>query len=166
MKKANHKKSPRATRRDANPGSPLGRAFRSLTGANGLIVSRRARRDLGLLTTVVALTATATVLAVTGPALVLETVDGGVRETLERAGSAADVTLNGSILTPRENSADLSSFYSASDVLAFETTLADALPGTLASVVGHISLSVLSGEGIVSPRTEDLTGTELSLIHI
>ena len=152
MKKTTHVETTTLTRRNSNTGSAWGRRVRSVTGSSGLIVARRARRDLSLLATVIALTATATVLAVTGPGLVLQTVDGGVRETLEQAGSSADITLNGSIKTPRENQALLTSFLSADDVISLDAELPDRLPETLSRVVGDISLGVLSGEGSVAPR--------------
>ena len=152
-------------RRDIATGSSAGRTFRSLTGGNGLVAGRRARRDIALLLTVVGLTATATVLAVTGPGLVLETVDGGVRDTLETAGSRADVTLLGSFATPRGENTPLTQFVTPESVLALEEQLPDRLPDALSRVVSDITLTVLSGDGLAAPRP-DVPGSDTQQLRV
>ena len=60
--------------------------LRSLLSSSGLLVRRRAGRDAWLLLACTALVALSALLAVAGPRSVLNTVDGGARDTVEAAG--------------------------------------------------------------------------------
>jgi putative ABC transport system permease protein len=108
----------------------------ALREASVLIVRRRARRDLGLLLTVVALISVAAMLAIAGPRLVLATVDGGVQRNVASAGARADIQL-------------LTAFSSSDRVLSLITDLPARLPPGLARVQSGLTVTVLSADGAV-----------------
>ncbi|GAB2449670.1 putative ABC transport system permease protein [Conyzicola lurida] len=115
-------------------------ARRSLVGAAGLLVRRRARRDAALLAGWSALLCIAAGLALGVPRLVLDTVDRGSRAAVAEIGSDGDVIVRTRVGSP--NAAPENS--SLADVVALADELPTILPDGLASVAGTPTLSVLS----------------------
>jgi putative ABC transport system permease protein len=122
------------------PARRRGSSRRALVGASALLLRRRAARDAPLLVGWVALLCLAAVLAVTAPRLVLDTVDGGAREAVAEAGSAADVIVRARIGDPSVSS----DFSTLADVVELARVLPENLPDGLARAAGAPTISVIS----------------------
>ena len=129
-------------RRPVSSSSRRGVIRRSLLGAVALLLRRRARRDAPLLMGWTALLCLATLLAVTVPALVLDTVDRGARAAVAEAGSPADLVLRVPVGDPDRfpGSASLA------EAGAIAAELPANLPDGLARAAGTPVVAVLSPE--------------------
>ena len=124
----------------ARPAAAWRSARRSLFSATRVLVPRRSRRDVALLSAWVSLIIVATMLALIIPRLVLGTVDDGAGEAVAEAGSAADITVSAPgislLFAPPSGVADL----------AKEMT--GRLPEAIAQVVLTTTTSVLSPDSV------------------
>jgi putative ABC transport system permease protein len=120
-----------------------------------VLVPRRARRDLDLLSAWVALIAVAILLAFVIPRMVLGTVDQGAREAVAEAGSAADITVLTEVGDP-----DASLTLTAPGGLGdLAQGMVGRLPEEIARVVLTSTTSVISPEPL-STRVSPGAGTD------
>jgi len=110
-----------------------------------ILVARRARRDAGLLLTLLALVVFATILAVAIPRLVVDTIDAGAREEVATVGSRADAI----VVTAVGKSTPARPAVTADAAISLERDIPGRLPPGLAKVVDSSTLTVLSPELIV-----------------
>ncbi len=74
--------------------------LRSVSASGAMLMRRRARRDVALLTAFTGTVVFAILLAVIGPAHLTRTVDAGAREAVAAAGASADLVLELPVATP------------------------------------------------------------------
>ena len=131
--------------------------LRGITGAGGMIGRRRAKRDLAILLVWTALVGFATLLAVAGPRLLLDTVDQGARAAVAAAGSRADIVVQ----TPVGGLAQDSSVTvtGAGGILDVAGKLPARLPETVARVYAGMAVTVLGRP----TRMTVLDGTSLPI---
>jgi putative ABC transport system permease protein len=141
MQKSDHSPTTPVTRRAVAPRYSIPRALRSLTGASGMIVRRRARRDAGLLVAWVLLVAFAMALAVATPRFVLGTLDSAAREAVTAAGSSADLIITSSVAEPRVSASV--PVMSVPDLLQLARNVPGALPAALHRVAKDTTVSLV-----------------------
>ena len=129
--------------------------IRSVTAAAGLLVRRRARRDLGLLLVLLALVGAASLLASLSPGLVVRAVDDGARDAVARAGAEADVVVH---VFVGQRTATTPDFTPADQVLALAAAIPSRLPSGVATVYSATTVTVASPEFSAST-----TGSALGL---
>ena len=122
----------------------------SLLGASSLLIRRRMWRDKIFILASVIIVAIATLLALAGPRVVLNTIDGGARDAVDSAGSSANIV----VTFPVGNLAsDNVTTVRGADPAAFDNLAANAyenLPGVIASLVTGYTTTVKSHQAAVS----------------
>jgi len=122
----------------------------SLLRAQVRVAVRRARTDQALLIAQFGFVALASLLAVLGPGLLLSTIDGGVRDEVRAAGSAADVEVRMAVGDRGQNRP---ASLTPDEAIDYAAELPATLPPGLGSVDRVVQLSVLSP--YASIRDED-----------
>jgi len=132
--------------------------WRSTTAAAGLLVRRRARRDLALLLSWVILVAVAGALSVVVPSLIADTNDRGARQAVAAAGESADLVVRAAIGDTRESLEVMT----PEQAVALETEIPGRLPPLLASVTtGGAVATVLTPDFSVAET--DPTGPTVAI---
>src|SRR4051812_47244248 len=106
------------------------RFVHSLLGFTPLLALQRARRDLGLVLTLLAVLGLSVFLAIALPRLVLGAVDAGAREAIADAGHGADMEIHTDVGEPRPGA----TLARPQTVLDLARSLPDRLPPELARV--------------------------------
>jgi len=132
-----------SARNGKTPRAGAGTRWRAATAMGTLVVRRRAGRDRGLLLVAMLLVVASTLLAVVAPRLVLDVVDRGAADVLERSGDRAQILLratvgNSASQTPALRGELFDQFLEAAD------DVGENLPPTLARVAGETSSAVVS----------------------
>lgn len=124
--------------------------LRRVTARAGLLVRRRARRDLGLLAATTALVALAALLAVAGPRIVATTLDDATVQTVRGLGGGADPVAIAEVRAPVEDGPDTG----AADPATFLALprLADEVPEELRAVTADVVVSLDLGTFAVLPE--------------
>ena len=146
-----------ATRRRGRSTGPSS-VLRSLASSSGLLVRRRAGRDAWLLLACTALVALSALLAVAGPRSVLETVDGGARDSVEAAGLRSVVDIRAAVGDATASSSAIPMTPTA-DFLALAATVQAHLPPALASVHESTTVSLVTAPARLLMRNDTLETT-------
>ncbi len=121
----------------------VGTRWRAATSMGALVVRRRAWRDRGLLLVSMLLVVASTLLSVVAPRLVLDVVDRGAADVLERAGDRAQILLHASVGNSASETAGLRGELFEQFLEAAED-VGEHLPPTLARVAGETSSAVVT----------------------
>jgi len=142
--------------RSSSPWRGAGTTLRATFGATALLVRRRARRDLVLVSAWVLLVAFTGVLALVVPRAVSETLDEGARQTVAAAGPAADVLVRVAIGDPKN---DLSTV-TPQQALDIAEGIRGQLPPALERVTGSVVTATLTSPSFAVVRpVRDSAGT-------
>ena len=141
-----------ATRRRGRSTGPSS-VLRSLLSSSGLLVRRRAGRDAWLLLACTALVTLSALLAVAGPRSVLETVDGGARDSVEAAGPRSVVDIRAAVGDPTASSSAIP-MTSTADFLGLAATVQAHLPPALASVHESTTVSLVTAPARLLMRND------------
>ena len=131
-----------ATRRRGRSTGPSS-VLRSLLSSGGLLVRRRAGRDAWFLLACTALVTLSALLAVAGPRSVLETVDGGARDSVEAAGLRSVVDIRAAVGDATASSSAIP-MTSTADFLGLAATVEAHLPPALAAVHESTTVSLVT----------------------
>ena len=140
--------------RSTGPSSVL----RSLASSSGLLVRRRAGRDAWLLLACTALVALSALLAVAGPRSVLETVDGGARDSVEAAGLRSVIDIRAAVGDSTASSSAIP-MTPTKDFLGLAATVQAQLPPALASVHESTTMSLVTAPARLLMRNDTLETT-------
>ncbi len=127
--------------------------LRSLLSSSGLLVRRRAGRDAWLLLACTALVALSALLAVAGPRSVLNTVDGGARDTVETAGLRSVIDIRAAVGDSTASSSAVP-MTPTKDFLALAATVEAQLPPALASVHESTTVSLVTAPARLLMRND------------
>src|SRR5665648_1073459 len=141
--------APQRRGRFTGPSSVL----RSLLSSSGLLVRRRAGRDAWLLLACTPLVALSALLAVAGPRSVLNTVDGGARDTVEAAGLRSVVDIRAAVGDSTASSSAVP-MTPTKDFLALAATVQAQLPPVLASVHESTTVSLVTAPARLLMRND------------
>lgn len=131
------------------------------------LITRRARRDLGVVVVFVLLVGCLTFLAAGLPHLLQNTVDAGAREAVAAAGTGADIVVTTKVGTPNGSTP----VATPERVIQLAHDLPERIPRTaddssaLASALGKPTLTILSQETLATTPSADpaQTGTRLAI---
>ena len=123
--------------------------LRTTFGGSAVVVRRRARRDLILLTAWIALLAFVVFLSIEGPHLLIDTVDNGARQAVASAGERADIVLHTAV--GFGGPSDQRPVLAPDRVVPAVTSVRQALPADIARVYRDTVVSV------VGPQTHIAT---------
>lgn len=129
---------------DVTPPSEGGRPSNGTLGALGLLVRRRLWRDRWLVASSTLIVALATLLSLSGPALVSRTIDNGAADAVTAAGPAADIFVTVPVGNPGGDNVSSIQGLAVDEFAGLGETVIANLPRRTASVVSGHDTWVLS----------------------
>lgn len=134
------------------------RIIRSIVGSAGLVIRRRARRDLPLLLAWTAIIAMVIVIAMAGPRYIQSTLDSAARQTVADHGAATDLVVR--VKTGRPQNGVGYTAVRPRDLPALAAQIRDTLPPALETAYGSTTIRA------VGPSTTiDASAVEPALVR-